>query len=318
MPFVLADTTGNTGTIQTIGAPEVVTRHLDVPLVTGSEGLPGSDLSDGRLAGYARTTWSVGLAPATLPHFLLDDDPSEVTRVESQTEAMAGTDLTADVDLSAPPARTDLHDPRKRHEVESAVCAVPGVLGARLVPGFERDVDELHVLTTLDKAPKQAVRDVQTVLMARFGVPTDHRVISVVQLDEDAGFASTARAGITEVGVTQAGLNVTARVSLRDGDDVHSGTAQGSSSASGRNRAVAQATVAAVQPLVGESNLVDLEGVDVVNVLGRQLAVSLLRVQTARTDVSLAGSALVRDAVPDAIARSVLDAMNRTIAEADR
>lgn len=238
--------------------------------------------------------------------------------MESQTEAMAGTDLTADVDLSAPPVRADLHDPRKRHEVERAVCAVPGVLGARLVPGFERDVDELHVLTTLDKAPKQAVRDVQTVLMARFGVPTDHRVISVVQLDEDAGFAATARAGIAEVGVIQAGLNVTAHVSLRDGDDVHNGTAQGSSSASGRNRAVAQATVAAVQPLVGDSNLVDLEGVDVVNVFGRQLAVSLLHVQTARSDVSLAGSALVRDAVPDAIARSVLDAMNRTIAEADR
>lgn len=232
--------------------------------------------------------------------------------------ATDGTDLTAEVDLATPPARADLHDPRKRHDVERAVCALPGVLGARLVPGFERDVDELHVLTTLDKAPKQAVRDVQTVLMARFGVPTDHRVISVVQLDEAAGFAATARAGITEVGVVQAGLNVTAHVSIRDGDEVHRGTAQGSSSATGRNRAVAQATVAAVQPLVGDNNLVDLEGVDVVNVLGRQLAVSLLHLQTARTELTLAGSALIRDAVPDAIARSVLDAMNRTIGENDR
>lgn len=235
--------------------------------------------------------------------------------MESGTGRPTGTHLTADLDLSAPPPRTDLHDPRRRHDVERALCAIPGVLGARLVPGFEREVDELHVLTTVDKTAKQAVRDVQTVLMARFGVPTDHRVVSVVQLDERAGFAATARAVIEEIGLTQAGRNVTAHVAMRDGEDVHRGTAQGPPSASGRNRAIAQATVAAIQPLVGERSLVDLEGVDVVDVLGRQVALALLQVRSARAELTLSGSAVVREAVPDAIARSVLDALNRTLAE---
>ena len=91
--------------------------------------------------------------------------------------------LTADVDLSRRASASDLHDPRQREEVERELCQVPGVVGARLVPGFEREVDELHVLTTLARAPKQTVRDVQTLLMARFGVTTDHRVVSVVQID---------------------------------------------------------------------------------------------------------------------------------------
>lgn len=231
----------------------------------------------------------------------------------------AGADLTAEVDLTAPPVRTDLHDPRQRTEVERAIATVPGVLGARIVPGFERQVDELHVLTSLEKAPKQAVRDVQTVLMARFGVPTDHRVISVVQLDEQSvGAPATSRVTIDRVAVTHAGLEVRAEVALRDGDDELVGTGDGPSTPAGQHRAVGRATLDAVRPLLGEGHVVELEGTDVIEMLGRGVALSLVQFRTARGEHTVAGSALVRDASADAVARSVLDALNRSIGEASR
>jgi hypothetical protein len=227
------------------------------------------------------------------------------------------TDLEAEVDLTARPDRTDLHDPGQRSDVERALATVPGVLGARLVPGFERDVDELHVLTSLDKTAKQAVRDVQTVLMARFGVPTDHRVVSVVQLDEGTvGGGSAHRVVIDRVGVVHAGLEVRAEVALRDGEDELIGTGEGASTPAGRHRAVARATLDAVRPLLGSAGVVELEGTDLVDVLGRRVAVSLVAFRTARGEHTVAGSALVRDAEPDAVARSVLDALNRSIADA--
>jgi hypothetical protein len=82
---------------------------------------------------------------------------------------------------SSPP---DLHDPALRAVVEGALATVPGVLGVRVVPGVERPIDELHVLADLDEPTEQVVRDVQTVLTARFGVHIDQRIISVVQWDE--------------------------------------------------------------------------------------------------------------------------------------
>lgn len=234
----------------------------------------------------------------------------------SSSGADTGADLTADVDLNAPPPRTDLHDPRQRTEVERALCAVPGLLGARLVPGFDRQVDELHILAAVDKQPKQAVRDVQTVLMARFGVPTDHRVISVVQLDESSGpLAAATRVTIDRVAVTRSGLTVQVQVVLRDGGDELVGEAEASSSASGLHRATAQATLTAVAQLL-DDHVLELEGTEVADVLGRRVAFSLVQVRSGRTDVRLAGSALVRDAEDDAVARSVLDALNRTIEEA--
>ncbi len=229
---------------------------------------------------------------------------------------MADLDVEVDVDLDATPTRTDLHDPRQRLEVERSISRIPGMLGARLVPGFDRQVDELHVLTSVDKTPKQAVRDVQTVLMARFGVPTDHRVISIVALDERTTIAATSRVVIERVGLTQVGLGVTAEVVLVDGEERFIGTAEASASAKGRARAVADATLAAAADLIGDDCRVDLDGIDLAEVVGQRVAVCVLQVRAAREEVTLAGSALVRDAEPDAIARSVLDALNRTISEA--
>lgn len=236
-----------------------------------------------------------------------------------ESEQGPGPDLTAEVDLRARPGRTDLHDPTQRADVERALATVPGVLGARVVPGFDRPVDELHVLTSLEKAPKQAVRDAQTVLMARFGVSTDHRVISVVQLDEGTvGGGVARRVVIDRVAVAHSGLEVHAEVTVRDDDDHHHGVGDGPSTPAGQRRAVARATLAAVRPLLGSAGLVEIEGTDVSDVLGRRVAVSLVQFRTSRGEHVVAGSALVRDAEPDAVARSVLDALNRSIAEAAR
>jgi hypothetical protein len=236
--------------------------------------------------------------------------------VDARTDSPPIADLDVEVDLDATPPRTDLHDPQQRLEVERTIGTIPGMVGARLVPGFDREVDELHVLTSVDKTPKQAVRDVQTVLMARFGIPTDHRVISVVALDEGSLVAATSRVVIERVGLTQAGLGVTAEVVLIDGDERYVGTAEASASTKGRRRAVAAATLAAAAGLIGDECRVDLDGIDVADVVGQRVAVCVLQVRAAREELTLAGSALVRDAEPDAIAKSVLDALNRTISEA--
>ena len=223
-------------------------------------------------------------------------------------------ELTAELHLEVPPVPTDLHDPRQRTAVEQALTDVPGLVGARIVAGFDRQVDEVHVLTTLNRSPKQTVRDVQTVLMARFGISTDHRVISVVQLEEGRGLPSTSRVVIERVAIAQTGLTVAAEVVLLDDGHVHRATCEGAGTDRGRTRAVAQATLDAVRGLLDDpAVIIELEGVDVVAVGGRSVAVSALQRRTPRGEEVLGGSAVVRDAVPEAVARSVLDAMNRTI-----
>src|SRR5262245_27567000 len=63
-------------------------------------------------------------------------------------------------------------------QAETAIKALRDVEGVSIqIEGEE--VREIHVLTRSKRPPKQIVRDVQTVLLARYGKSIDYRVVSV-------------------------------------------------------------------------------------------------------------------------------------------
>ncbi|MBW3661493.1 MAG: hypothetical protein KY469_00210 [Actinobacteria bacterium] len=228
----------------------------------------------------------------------------------------ARTGLTADVDLpSGEDADVDLHDSGQRHLIEAAVSELPGVLAARIVPGYERSIDELHILATLDKTPKTLVRDVQSLLMARFAITIDHRVVSIVQMEDSSGVARAPRVLIREVTASQQGLESLVDVKLVLDDRELTGRARGPASAAGRRRTAARATLEALQPLLSGSRVVEVEGVAVQHILGHTVALSFVHIHTAKGAETVCGSALVRADEAEAVARSVLDAVNREIDE---
>lgn len=81
-------------------------------------------------------------------------------------------------------------------KLEQDLLRVPGVRSARVVG---TDVpSEIHIVTTSKRSPKQVVRDVQSLAAAGFGMPIDHRIVSVVQLDDPSPVAADADAGSDE------------------------------------------------------------------------------------------------------------------------
>lgn len=69
-------------------------------------------------------------------------------------------------------------------EAEAALCSIRGVEAAR-VHLEDDDVREIHVTSRSTRAAKQIVRDVQSVLAARFHRRIDHRVVSVAYLEDE-------------------------------------------------------------------------------------------------------------------------------------
>jgi hypothetical protein len=66
-------------------------------------------------------------------------------------------------------------------ELEETLARLPSINAVRIVGGKD-GIREVHVLAAPDKAPKQVVRDVQSLALARFGITVDRRAISVVQI----------------------------------------------------------------------------------------------------------------------------------------
>lgn len=226
--------------------------------------------------------------------------------------------------MSEAPSQTaatgmDLHDPEQRSEVERALEALNGMVAVRLVAGFERPVDELHALVVEDRSPKQVVRDIQSLLYTRFDLSIDHRVISVVQLAEDDPIASAvgehpARVALTRVSVTQAASHASVTVVVTDDDGgEHVGSTDCDVTPASQRSAAGAATMQAVEEVVAPATSLTLAGLEQVRCGGADVILAVVEVRAARTQLVLTGSALVRRGEIDAVARAVLDALNRIL-----
>src|SRR5918999_727389 len=62
---------------------------------------------------------------------------------------------------------------------EELLATLPGVVSVRIVASETGAVDEIHVLTTAEVAPKQTVRNIESALIAHLSMRVDHRKIRV-------------------------------------------------------------------------------------------------------------------------------------------
>jgi hypothetical protein len=206
-------------------------------------------------------------------------------------------------------------------DIEAALGQVSEIKAVRVVASPEGVIQEIHVLALPTKSPKQLVRDIESTIMARFGIPIDHKKISIAQLGSDAvkepvrsGEPRVFRPKIHAINVNVSGLDAAASVTLELDGDLHMGEASAPASQTGRERIVAQATLNAVDQFVRGTHSFALEDVAVIR-LGRQdVAVSCVTMISPLGEQSFAGSALVRQNEKDSIVRATLDAINRRMA----
>ena len=200
-------------------------------------------------------------------------------------------------------------------ELEATLGRLAGVQAVRVVTGPDAHPTEIHVLASRDKTPKQLVRDIQSAAMAQFDLEIDHRIVSVVQFDEGEGPAAAAgapRVLIATITAQTTGLESTATVTLASGGTLYDGSATAPATASSKPRLIARATLNALAGLM-PVGACDIEYAQIANVGGRDVAVSIVQVVTSDGETIVTGSALVRGDEADAVARSVLDALNRRL-----
>jgi len=262
-------------------------------------------------------------------------------------------------------------------ELEDSLRAIPGVRAASVVTGPDARPTEVHVLANPGKPAKQVVRDVQSVAMAQFGVDIDHRIVSVVQIPEDAVevgdqtpphppesprltvlTSTRPHSDVADLANSDAGPNdephdgaadeqtvdvradsttdqatelaghprpalTSITVSTSEGEShvtvdlivdghIFSGKASGPGAPAHRPRIVAGATLNALSELLGMP--AQIESAQIVEAGIREVAVTVLTIAIARFgDQTLCGSAIVRGDSEDAVARSVLAALNRRL-----
>ncbi|HEX5971860.1 MAG TPA: hypothetical protein VFY85_08045, partial [Gemmatimonadaceae bacterium] len=211
---------------------------------------------------------------------------------------------------------------------EELLLTLPGVLNVRIVAGPSGEVSEVHVLTTTEVSPKQTVRNVESALLANLGMRVSHKKISVATSEGPAAEAIRAarytpgaamRAVPQAEPVSQAAAEpapaarsnkrkivfedvevrrsrmsgMSCRVTLRCGDDVFVGEAQGLETDRLRIETAARAAMVAVAQADTDGRTLAFEGAKVVDAFDRQFVFVGLTSRFGRESALLTGSAEV-------------------------
>lgn len=209
-------------------------------------------------------------------------------------------------------------------EIVAALRDVPGVSDADVEPdadggmgllrlGLEAGVDEVAVATSVGR-----------LLRERFGLGVDAERVQIVEdaevhpaadsLDVDVPHQRLAgRPAISRMHLVSSGLDVTATVTLASGGRTASGEARGSASQSGVQRAVAGATLRAVEGLSGDVARFELDHLEVSHLGSDRMVIVALTMLSSRGTERLTGAAAVREDVRQAVIRATLDALNRRL-----
>ncbi|MDZ4179957.1 MAG: hypothetical protein U1E29_12125 [Coriobacteriia bacterium] len=206
-------------------------------------------------------------------------------------------------------------------DIENTLGQVAEIKAARVVASPEGVIQEVHVLALPNKSPKQLVRDIESTLMATYGLAIDHKKISIAQLGADATISGQPeitvpvdfRARIDSINAHVSGVHATVTVALELAGVRYVGEAAGPASQTGRIRLVALATLDALAQYGDGGHGFALEDVTITQ-LGRQrVAVSCVTLVSPTGEQSYVGSAVVRQNDNDSIVRATLDAINRRL-----
>lgn len=196
-------------------------------------------------------------------------------------------------------------------QFERDLAKLPGVTHARVVTDKGR-IAEIHVVSDGLKDVRQLKRDIETVAKAVHDIDLDHRVISISAMpDVDVRPVNTSFE-LTSVGVTTASGIAACNVVVRRGEDVGDGSATGGATATGMPKLIARAAIEAVSAAIGYALPAEIGNALFVPVDELRVAtVVIVFYDDSGHEKVVGGSHPVRGDQNEALARAVLDAVNR-------
>ncbi len=200
-------------------------------------------------------------------------------------------------------------------EYDALLCKLPGVLHVQFVLDEDGSVTELHVLASSGRQPKQIVRDIQSAMMAVYGIDIDHRVISVAQINmrSPQELVRNFRLICEEVSMSTGIGGAKCSVTLSYDGNTFLGKAQSSASSLSRQRMVAEATLEAVHQFLNRENLFSVADVKLSEAAGEPVAVVAVLCNKNQKSDLLIGATCQNDDLNTAIVKSTLDAINRKL-----
>lgn len=191
--------------------------------------------------------------------------------------------------------------------IETALLAIPGIRGARVIIDVDGGIGEIHATVSPRRSPKKIVRDIESFLLVRYAYRIDYRRISLVQVSDQAIADRITLGRVTQIERVGESL---IEVELLNGEFTYRGC---QTLVGDVHEVAARAAIDALNQLFEQPALLDLGGVQLTTFGARQVTTVYVVCQSINEEHVL-GTTFVRGNVAEAAARAVLAATNRRLA----
>ncbi len=198
-----------------------------------------------------------------------------------------------------------------QNDVKSLICMLPDIINCNVVCDEKGSIEEIHVLASIGRNVKQMVRDIQSAISAKFDIAVDYKKVSIAQINETE--FKEARAKIESIAVKNVDNMIEATVALSYEDKVYEGKSTKVKAKSNRAKAVAEATLAALEGYIGVSGILYLEALESIKVSDKEVYVSIVGFSQDNVEESLSGSCIISLDENESAVKAVLAAVNRKI-----
>uniref|UniRef100_A0A7C5U399 Uncharacterized protein n=1 Tax=Fervidobacterium nodosum TaxID=2424 RepID=A0A7C5U399_9BACT len=194
-------------------------------------------------------------------------------------------------------------------KIEELISRVPGVKAVKVV-GDGSNLQEIHVITSSDKSPKQLVRDIETVILASTGMRLDRKIISIAQVESDVKSQKVLPYQLVNLKIENIDeRSVRVNVTIEHGEEEFYGEFSGPKTTRNLPRIVGNAVLNALSDIHDFALSFD----DVVEVyfVGKKHILVHITKQYNGVEESIIGTAVNEGNFEKAVAEAVLDAFRR-------
>jgi hypothetical protein len=198
-------------------------------------------------------------------------------------------------------------------EIEKLLGQVDSVISSKIVVDNQDNIEEIHILSTKERSPKQLSRDIQSVLISRFGIDIDHKKISIAQIDEKSLEDKDFRLKLKSIEFTTFGIKANVKVTLGRNGKSFEGSTTGPNTTYNFNKLLSLATLRAVEKFLDIEDNFILDDIKIIELAGREVVVTSITFVTEYGEQMFTGSAFINKDKKEAVVKATLDAINRKI-----
>lgn len=199
------------------------------------------------------------------------------------------------------------------NQMENVLNSIPGIISSKIVLNQNNEIEEMHIMATTDRNPKQISRDIQSVMLAKFDVDFDHKKISIAQVAEANLKKPDRRIEIEEISYLLNGNMIRVGVKLKQEGTVFEAYEEGYNTVNNTQRVIAAATIKALQQMIQGDWVFSVEDVEKSNIAKREIMIAAISVINFHQEQLLVGTAIIKSDLKEAVVKATLDAINRKL-----